>query len=219
MWKIASNAVLDLFFPEQCGLCGLLGPAICPDCMRKFDASVPGRIRTESLAPLDEVIYAGNYFGLFERAIPLFKYNRKTTLATPLAAILAETYYAMQAEEYEAIIPVPLHWRRQWWRGFNQSEALCEKLPKDKMLDHSLLRLRYTKQQVLLSREQRMLNIEGAIAVKSNSLKRVPTSVLLVDDVMTTGSTLRDCARALHEAGVGRIGALVLASEYRSVSK
>ncbi len=215
MMKLIGKTFLDLLFPEQCALCGLLGATICLDCKIKFPSGLPGRFKTPGLAPLDEVIFAGHYGGLFERTIPAFKYTRKTSLGSPLAAIIAETFWAMQGDEYDSVIAVPLHWRRQWWRGFNQSEMLCEKLPKEKMLNRSLLRQRYTKQQVKLNREERKTNIVGAIAVRIGNAGNLPKSVLLVDDIMTTGSTLRDCARALHEAGVERIGALVLANEYR----
>jgi len=214
MLKSLGNAILDLVFPQSCALCGLLGPVICDSCKSQFPQPIPHRQVTKSLDPLDEVIFCGDYGGLFSHTIPALKYTRKTNLGTPLASYLAETYWAMQCDEYEGIIAVPLHWRRQWWRGFNQSEILCEKLPKERLMKHSLLRQRYTKQQVRLKRDERKTNIVGAIAVRQSKLI-LPKSILLVDDVMTTGSTLQDCARALKESGVERIGALVLACEYR----
>jgi Peptidase family M50/Phosphoribosyl transferase domain len=106
-----------------------------------------------------------------------------------------------------AIVPVPLHWSRRWWRGGNQAEALAQACVSPEHPMRHLLRRRWaTVSQVQRADRVALVQLDRPFVVQG----RVPRSVLLVDDVCTTGSTLACCATALRKAGVERVSALVL---------
>ena len=103
----------------------------------------------------------------------------------------------------------PIHWRRKAIRGFNQALLLCEELPQELIADASLMRVRATKPQVGLSQQARLANLKGAFRAETAAV--VGKHILLVDDVMTTGQTLRVCAQELKLRGAKTVGALVFA--------
>ena len=112
------------------------------------------------------------------------------------------------------IVPVPLHWRRRMWRGFNQSLELAEDLSASVEIPvraDTLVRRRYTKRQVDVPREARAKNVEGAFEVGPAYRNRDLPGILLVDDVVTTGETLYECARTLAAAGAPQIWAAAFA--------
>lgn len=111
----------------------------------------------------------------------------------------------------ECIVPVPLHPSKQRYRGFNQAELLAEALGEEMNIPVRLLLIKQkkTKDQKSLSKNQRRKNIQDAFRVDEEALdSRVPASVLLLDDVCTTGSTLTACARVLKARGVAQVGFL-----------
>jgi ComF family protein len=110
---------------------------------------------------------------------------------------------------------VPLHWRRQWSRRFNQSALLADVIGKRggvRVVHAALKRVKPTAQQVGLGRSERALNVQGAFRVGDRAKREVAERALvLVDDVLTTGATLEACTRALMRAGAARVGVLVFA--------
>lgn len=112
------------------------------------------------------------------------------------------------------LMPVPLHPRKKRERGFNQSECIAQEISSHfsiPLITRALVRTRYTPPQVkTVSEEERRKNIAGAFAVTNASLVRGNT-IMLIDDVLTTGSTANDAARALKEAGAREVWALVVA--------
>lgn len=113
---------------------------------------------------------------------------------------------------YSAITPVPLHPRRFAERGFNQAEAIAQRLSSllSMPVIPCLRRIRYTKQQATLSKKDRRDNVKGAFAVRALS-SGLPERVLLVDDVFTTGSTMQECARILIHAGARDVAGFTIA--------
>lgn len=113
------------------------------------------------------------------------------------------------------VAPVPLHWRRLWWRRFNQSAILARLLARALGLEHVpdlLLRTRHTTPQTRLSGRQRRSNLKGAFAVNPRHAGRLQgQAVLLVDDVLTTGATAEACTRALLQGGAGDVHVAVFA--------
>ncbi|MGK7294946.1 MAG: ComF family protein [Candidatus Wenzhouxiangella sp. M2_3B_020] len=154
----------------------------------------------------------------FEYAAPVanlvqrFKFDGDLAAGRVLARLMAERLVAVRADRPQLMVPVPLNWRREWRRGFNQAGLLCRDLSRH--LDglprvSALRRARATAAQSDLPADRRGGNVRGAFTVR-----RLPPGarhVALVDDVMTTGSTLAECARVLKRAGVGRVDAWVLA--------
>jgi ComF family protein len=140
------------------------------------------------------------------------KYGREQSLSRALAQCLGESL-PLNGESYDLVIPVPLHRRRLRWRGFNQAALLGVAVAR-KMgctLDVvTLVRMRDTAPQTSQDSAQRRQNVRGAFAV-TRPHRIANRSVLLVDDVMTTGATLDECARTLLAAGARRVDVLTLA--------
>lgn len=145
------------------------------------------------------------------QAIHEFKYQDRTELAIPLADIMVSSWREGHFP-VDCMIPVPLHPRRLRERGYNQAALITERLAEKvglPVLGETLVRSRMTASQTTLGASERRKNVEGAFRVRSNAVKG--RSVLLVDDVRTTGATLEACADALREAGVVGVYAMTLA--------
>ena len=156
------------------------------------------------LRGFDAVYCFGSYEGLLREWIHLYKYGRVKTLARPLCELLTKA--VPRDEQFDAIVPVPLHWLRRWRRGFNQSELLARGLARQLGVPmiSALRRRRSTQVQAGLSNTARRRNV--AQAFRSRQWRPVAGKrILLIDDVMTTGSTAAACARALKSAGAARV--------------
>jgi len=172
---------------------------------------------------LDGLWSLGIYEGGLRSAVQQLKYKFVKNLAEVLVNIVVEYWAIYQPflldnikKDYGrgwVIIPVPLHNFRQNWRGFNQSKLLGQLLSKKLGLDYSdcLKRIRYTKPQAKLKSFERKKNIKDAFAVNSNYKPLTMNYVLLVDDVWTTGSTMKECCYILKKAGAKQVWALTLA--------
>lgn len=185
----------------QCQRCGQFGTraAVCDTC-RQWPAYFLGNT---ALLPYD---------GTVSDAIRRLKYAGEPWRAEGFASLFA----ARSAPDVDMVIPVPLHKRRLRERGYNQSLLLAEQLVRVWQLPlyaEGLVRTVNTKHQVGFSRAERMRNVAGAFAVPQDKRAALAGKrVLLVDDVMTTGSTLLACARALHEGGVKNVESITLAA-------
>lgn len=154
------------------------------------------------------------YDGSSRAQVLALKYHDKTQFAPVFGTWLART-----AQEYrqqvQFVLPVPLHYWRLVKRRYNQAALLAKALSRETELPYlpdTLLRVRATKTQAGLTRKGREDNVRGAFAVSKARREALKgASVLLVDDVMTTGATLNACARALHDAGVADVYVLTLA--------
>jgi len=157
------------------------------------------------LRGFDAAYCFGSYEGTLRELIHLYKYGRIQTLSQPLADLLAA---ALPLDErFDAVIPVPLHWRRQWQRGFNQSELLARAIARRRGIAvvRALRRSRSTRTQAGLSNTERRKNVATAFQCRRAGRTLAGRRVLLIDDVMTTGSTAAACARALKQAGAARV--------------
>ncbi|MCC7492339.1 MAG: ComF family protein [Fimbriimonadaceae bacterium] len=196
----------------RCRRCGvfldplLRGPLECADCR--------GRQRD----PLRLARAAAPYAGLPRELIHRLKYDRRRRAAVALGELWAlwlaadaEANEALQVADLEALLPVPLHPWRQWRRGFNQAELLATELAT--LLARPVLtplrRVRATRPQVGLLPAQRRANVAGAFDLAEPVARG--GYYLLVDDVYTTGATLRECARVLRRAGAGAVAAVTVA--------
>jgi ComF family protein len=142
------------------------------------------------------------------------KYGDRLDLAPTLGRWMAAAGRELLAEA-DALVPVPLHWRRLWMRRFNQAAALARTISEASgvpVLVDSLKRVKATPQQVGLSRSERAVNVQGAfqvpVAQRASVLGR---RLVLVDDVLTTGATVDGCARVLLRAGAAHVDVLVFA--------
>ena len=201
--------------PPFCDRCGGLpdeaGRSICRPC-----ETGPG-------APYQWSQAMGHFGGTLREAILRFKYGGKAALAHPLGLCLARsldtppspllTSTLGEKLAFDAVVPVPLHPSKLRQRGFNQSERLARVVAEERgwQLDTSgVVRVRKTRVQALLEGSEREKNVRGAFACRLGQ-RYAGQSVLIVDDVLTTGSTVSEVARVIRDAGASRICIIALA--------
>jgi len=158
----------------------------------------------------DRAASFGFYEGPLRSLIHLFKYSGMRPLAGRLAHLMDR---ALPIDErFDFIVPVPLHWRRRWNRGFNQAELLASELSEHRRIPilNALRRRKQTGNQAGLTSAARRSNIAGAFEPRAG-IDLHGKRVLLIDDVFTTGATASACARALKKAGAGTVSLLTLA--------
>lgn len=163
--------------------------------------------------PWAGMIRVGSYADAFRSLILSLKFSERTEWADRLALMLQNAVLAAGiADQIDFIVPVPLHWRRRLRRGFNQSKLLAQKMRLDgPAVQTDLVRIRYTEQQWNLTAPQRRRNVKGAFAVRRGHPFE-GKSVLLVDDITTSGATLAECSKILKQAGAQKVFAAVLAA-------
>ncbi|MEA2907072.1 MAG: hypothetical protein QOI12_4459 [Alphaproteobacteria bacterium] len=227
--------VVDVALPQLCAACRepVGGEGLCAACWSKLSFIAPpycerlgipfpydpgpGVLSMEAIAdpPAYRRARAAVRFDDISRAlIHALKYGDRLDLAPTMGRWMAHAGGALVAEA-DAIVPVPLHWRRLWARRFNQAALLSEVIAKaaGKRVAHlALKRVKATPQQVGLSQSDRALNVQGAFRVLPSGKAEVAgRRLLLVDDVITTGATIDACARALNRAGAAQVDVLVFA--------
>ncbi len=224
----ALEAFTDFLYPPACVLCGTPGQFVCDACMAAIPLIEPpycptcgypgaahpsacSQCRRFPLTSLDAICSAAMFDeGALRTLIHKFKYEYMRILGKSLAPLLAACYTINQMNA-KIIVPVPLHKSRQKFRGYNQSAVLAKTLsgiigvPVDTT---TLFRHRKTKTQMELNATDRQANVAGAFKCASDAL--AGKSVLLIDDVCTTGATLDACASALKKSGVASVSALTL---------
>ncbi len=170
------------------------------------------RCRRQPIDPLRGIRGLFFYKGPISQSLRALKYQGVRELAPILGRYLS-AYIRDHALSIDYLIPVPLHSQRLAERGFNQSELLALEVTQTLGIPTQrawLQRIRPTQPQAHLTREQRLVNVAGAFAVTADASLQGRT-ILLIDDVATTGATLRACAQALHAAGASEIWALTVA--------
>jgi ComF family protein len=160
---------------------------------------------------LDMLRTAGAYEGVLREIVHALKYQGRRSLARPLAVLLAERC-AAALDGADVLVPVPLHWSRRWFRGFNQADLLARAIGI--RTAGPLRRTRATRPQMSLQAHGRQDNVANAFALRPAWLRRHAIAdrvIVLVDDVCTTGATLDECARVLKEGGASEVRAVTVA--------
>lgn len=177
----------------------------------------PGLLSMEAIADppaSDRARAAVRYDDIARKLVVSFKYSDRLDLGPMMAKWMARAGRELLAEA-DALLPVPLHWRRLWARRFNQSATLAgaiSDLSGVPVLHGTLKRVRATPQQVGLSKTQRADNVQGAFRVPAEEKAQVAgRRLVLIDDVLTSGATVDTCARALLRAGAAHVDVLVFA--------
>ena len=225
---------LDLALPPLCPACREpvgAQAALCPSCWSKLSFIAPpycdrlgtpfaydpgpGMLSMQAIA--DPPAYgraraAVRYDDVSRILVHGLKYSDRLDLAPMLGRWMARAGHAL-LQDADALVPVPLHWRRLWARRFNQSAALAKVISQASgipVLGNALKRVKPTVQQVGLTASERALNVQGAFAVPDRSSVAGRT-LILIDDVLTSGATIDACARALNRAGAAAVDVLVFA--------
>lgn len=221
------RAIIDFVLPPHCIICGnylapqerivcdvcwenmsILPSLFCPACKNFLEeGNLFCRVCTER-KNLCAVRSLGVFDSYYQKVIHGFKYQQKMTLGQRLGKRLGEKLIDDKlVSRFDCIIPVPLHPARKRERGFNQSQILAQELSEAThipALKKVLKRTRNTKDQTKLTPEERIQNVKGAFDLKDPETVK-GKRIILVDDVITTGATLGECARVLSEAGAKQI--------------
>jgi ComF family protein len=228
--------LVDLLLPRRCLGCNKEGRYLCSSCRKTIwpltDFICPvcerrsffGRthLHCQTKYSLDGLISFFPYKGLMRTAIGKLKYKFITDLADDLLFLIRHVVRTKNHFKYlkrffpkkkTILIPIPLYWQRENWRGFNQSKLLGEKLAKYfhwQLRDDILIRQKATQAQVELRARQRQKNIQRAFKIKPNIQISQDSRILLFDDVWTTGSTLKEAAKVLKKAGFKKVYGLTI---------
>src|SRR3984885_15875981 len=229
------RGALDLALPPLCAVCRepVGGKGLCPACWSKlsfitrpycerlgisfFYDPGPGILSMEAIAdpPAYNRARAAVRFDEISRAlVHALKYGDRLDLAPMMGRWISNAGRELLAET-DALVPVPLHWRRLWARRFNQSAMLAAAISKESGVPIAtgvLKRVKATAQQVGLTRTERASNVQGAFKVPEESKAAVSNRrFVLVDDVLTSGATVDGCARALLRPGAAKFDVLIFA--------
>lgn len=229
----AVESFLDLIFPKFCISCKKEGSYICPDCKLRLQVNYyplcpvcKNKVSAtqKCLHHKSATRFCLSSFSydniLIKDLIHSFKYGFIKSIGPELAEFQIETIkkslfydHIRNAPQNFLLIPVPLHKKRLAWRGFNQSEILAKKISEELDLDIfcDLKRIKHTPPQIdMTDKDQRQANIKNAfVCDKSRKIKG--KIAILVDDMITTGATLEECAKILKKNGAKEVWALTLA--------
>jgi len=230
------QAAISLLYPATCAICreqvragqylcdGCEGKIVrivrpfCETCSEPFEGSIKTAFSCANCAHrtihFDAAVAAYRGRGIVRDVIHEFKYNRQIHLRHLVARWLRAALddERLRGRQFDVIVPVPLHPARQRERGFNQASLLAELLSAHASIPCRplLKRVRYTTTQTALNRSERMENLHNAFRLRKNADVR-GLRMLLIDDVLTTGSTLSECARVLKRAGAKSVHAATAA--------
>ena len=230
------QAAVSLLYPATCAICreqvrageylcdGCEGKVVrivrpfCETCSEPFEGSINTAFGCANCAHrtihFDAAVAAYRGRGIVRDVIHEFKYNRQIHLRHLVARWLRAALddERLRGQQFHVVVPVPLHPARQRERGFNQATLLAELLSAHAAIPCRplLKRIRYTTTQTALDRSERMENLHNAFRLRKNADVR-GLRMLLIDDVLTTGSTLSECARVLKRAGAKSVHAATAA--------
>jgi ComF family protein len=231
--------ILDTLFPISCLECSRENFWLCPDCLAKIrlqeiqvcpvcekEITLGGLqcqlCRTFSKNDLNGLISAARYdLSALKQLIRNLKYRFVADSAHPLGSLMAKSFFRSDLPLPALIVPVPLHPRRLRWRGFNQSELLARELSHNLAtpllipVENILMREKYNKPQMEIKNyPDRLKNVKGIFCALDSARQKLKNkTVLLVDDIATTGATLQECAKILKENGAKKVFAIVVARQ------
>jgi len=235
--RTCARGLLDLVLPDVCCGCGgqlaqdnglcpscslrllaLIATPYCPRCGASRGPHVPVSADGCNVCPqpmprYDRIVRLGPYEPPLRPIIREMKFRRQEAMLRRMGELLAQALEGQcPDDDFDLVMPVPMHWRRRITRGGDHARSLGRCLARELQLPlgDELIRVRHTPQQAHLSRTVRLENIRGAFSVvRPRDL--ASAKILLVDDVSTTGATANEAARALLDAGASRVTLAVIA--------
>lgn len=219
---------LDLLFPKRCvgcrkqgsyfcircqGLAKLQFPQVCPVCERNSIGGITHKwCRKKGYVP-EGLFSVWVYEGVLRKLIWKLKYKFVSDMALEIAKAAMVQKWPEWLEQEFVVVPVPLHWVRQNWRGFNHAEEIARQIAgrSGSRMENLLTRSKYTASQVGKSEDERKKNIAGVFKLNDNVAMEQSSNILLFDDVWTSGATLLEATRVLKRAGFKKVWCLTLA--------
>lgn len=230
-----TESILDFLFPKRCIGCKKQGsyfcpscvesakphfPQVCPVCERPSPDGVRHKYCDKHQTPSGlHSIWA--YEGAPRKLIIKLKYRFISDIADELAEIVTNSLKSYKSlagnsvwlEEKVTVVPIPLHWKRENWRGFNQSEELGRQIASKMGWDFKnlLVRAKPTAHQVGLRGKSRRENVQGVFALNNHIAIQPSNNVIIFDDVWTTGATMKEATKVLKQSGAHSVWCLTLA--------
>ncbi len=211
IYSFFAEPLINIITPRACLLCG--EPIaenenmICVSCLESLPSASPSLISNLLMeikdARISDIYIGYEYSDQLKELMHLFKYQRFTKLSAVFASAIASQ--VKKNEMIDLIVPVPLHVKKKHERGYNQSELIAEELSKRINVNYNfdvLYRKKYTVSQTTLNKNERMQNVGDAFVCKQNIQDK---TLLIVDDVITTGSTLKACAQCVLQNGAKNV--------------
>ena len=209
-------SLIQLIFPNYCIFCekhlDIDEQIICLGCLNsipKFDINLNDKFLDRiQQKHFDDLIICLEFENKIQQLMHLFKYSGYKVIAKIFAQVL---YEQVKQKKYDLIFSVPLHEAKERERGYNQSDLIAKHLANFMKAKHrqSIKRIKYTKSQTKLSRTQRIENVKGVFHVEENVKGKY---ILLIDDIITTGSTLNECAKTLKEKSALKVDVVAIAT-------
>jgi ComF family protein len=206
-WTSFFDRALSWVYPVKCPLCSMLSETCpCEACSTSMEPARPNLVaEVEGELGFRACVFA--FEGRAAQAVRRLKYSRSTSLAGFMRDLVASRLSDL-AVEGDLVVPVPMNLARQVWRGFNQAELIACGSHGFEISSSALKRIRNTRPQVGLSLRERQENLRGAFRADISVQGR---RVILVDDVVTSGQTARECAKVLAAAGAVSVGIVAFA--------
>ena len=218
----------DLLFPKECLNCKDAGSYICRNCLGKLESlrqicancgrpAVDGATHVKCKRPwgLDGLIFIWPYGGVIRKAILGLKYKHAKEITKELGEYLTDYLQERKVvlPKKAILMPIPLYFLRQNWRGFNQVEEIGRTIAKARgwiYEDEIIMRKKFTKPQTSLKKKDRNENVRGAFILNPSD-KLQAKSYILLDDVYTTGATMKEAAKVLKRKGAKEVWGLAIA--------
>lgn len=224
--KFLANTIFDFILPRFCCSCKTKLPTnqdtMCESCISKIQRSTSARLQREFDRKFSDKKIISNFYSPFvfekdkelQHAIHSLKYAKKFPVGIFLGKFLASEIKISRPDwKLDLIIPIPLHHLKKAERGYNQSYYIAKgvsKILKVKASERIVKRVKYTESQTTMTLTERQENISEAFKIRNkNSVK--DKTILLIDDVITTGATISECGKILLEAGANKIYAASIA--------
>ena len=219
--------ILDLVFPRTCLGCGRGGKYLCQVCIDQTSrseaicpyckhSSIDGatHINCQRELGIDGLTSIWGYGNIISKAILSLKYKYATQIGDELSDYIISSLKKIVLPGVLYLTPIPIHWHRQNIRGFNQSIEIGRAVSEAmnwKFISDLLIKKQSTISQVELGGVARRQNLKDAFVINQNYIYKIPESIILFDDVFTTGSTLLEATKVLKRAGVRKVWGLTIA--------
>ncbi len=211
-----------MLFPPVCGFCGKLSPeSLCAECEKQINKLKKNEIDTydEGKNYFQNHMYIFKYEGIIREKIINYKFNDKAYLYKTFEKIILNDKKVCDfVKSYDIIIPVPIHRKRKLERGYNQSELIIKNIAKklEIQIDNkSLIKVKNTQKQSVLNKSEREKNIIHSYELnKSGYYNLCNKNILILDDIFTTGSTLKECSKIVWKANPSKIDVFTFAKKF-----
>ena len=213
---------MEIIFPPKCGICGKLDEKyLCRKCEKLLEKEL---VNKEGFCIQDIRVFNENisfihffkYQGLIRKIILDYKFNEKAYLYRTIISILLKNKKIFEfLKSYDTIIAVPISKQRKKERGYNQSLLIAKeisKISKIPIQNKCLYKIKNNSKQSTLSKDEREKNVQGVYELKNSKLIR-NKSILIIDDIYTTGSTIKECYKILKQENIKKIGVLTIAKD------